>query len=220
MSRSTDCLAEEITASGEGGRDFSVPGATNRCYATQPNLMKYTLLINTTITIFMLGVSGAVVAADSKTSPAESDKTKAETTKASGKGQSLSAADKAFIKEAAKGGMMEVAMGQVAEKNASDAQVKKFGARMVADHGKANSELKSIAAEEGVDLPAEKNPGKWKSDKEYMGMMVKDHEKDLADFEKEAKNGSDADVKRFADKTSAVIRKHLQMAKDIDAKLK
>ena len=89
---------------------------------------------------------------------------------------------------------MEVAMGQVAEKNASDAQVKKFGARMVADHGKANSELKSIAAEEGVDLPAEKNPGKWKSDKEYMGMMVKDHEKDLADFEKEAKNGSDADV--------------------------
>ena len=182
--------------------------------------MKQTLLINTAIIIAAFGLSGAALAAETKASPAESGKTKAEASKASGKGHSVSAADKAFIKQAAKGGMMEVAMGQMAEKNASESQVKKFGARMVTDHGKANSELKSIAAEEGVDLPAEKNPGKWKSDKEYMDRMVKDHEKDLAEFEKEAKNGSDADVKRFADKTSAVIRKHLQMAKDIDGKLK
>ena len=104
---------------------------------------------------------------------------------------------------------MEVAMGRVAEKNASDAEVKKFGARMVADHGKANSELKSIAKEEGMELPAEKEPGKWKSDKEYMSMMVKDHEKDLSAFEKEAKDGTDADLKRFAEKTAGVIRKHL-----------
>ena len=145
---------------------------------------------------------------------------KTEAAKSSDKSRSLSSADKAFIKEAAKGGMMEVAMGRVAEKNASDSAVKNFGARMVTDHGKANEELKSIAAEEKVQLPAEKSAGKWKSDKEYMGDMVKDHEKDLAAFEKEAKDGSDPDLKRFADKTSKVIRKHLEMAKDIDAKLK
>jgi putative membrane protein len=167
--------------------------------------MKHRLLINTAIVV--LSLAGTAFA-------------QTETTKSTDKSHSLSSADKVFIKEAAKGGMMEVAMGRVAEKNASDAEVKKFGARMVADHGKANSELKSIAAEEKVDLPAEKEPGKWKSDKEYMDMMVKDHEKDLAAFEKEAKEGSDPDVKRFADKTSAVVRKHLQMAKEIDAKLK
>lgn len=132
----------------------------------------------------------------------------------------LSSADKDFIQEAAKGGMMEVAMGREAEKNATDAEVKKFGARMVADHGKANSELKLIAKEEGVELPAEKEPGKWKSDKDYMSMMVKDHEKDLAAFEKEAKEGSAPELKRFANKTANVVRKHLQMAKDIDGKLK
>ncbi len=115
---------------------------------------------------------------------------------------------------------MEVAMGRMAEQNATSPEVKKFGARLVADHGKANSELKSIASEEKVDLPADKGAGKWKSDKEYMSMMVKDHEKDLADFEKEAKDGSDANVKRFAEKTSKVIRKHLDMAKEIDGKLK
>jgi putative membrane protein len=91
---------------------------------------------------------------------------------------------------------------------------------MVTDHGKANSELKSLAKSKGVDLPAEKDAGKWKSDKDYVDMMVKDHEKDLADFEKEAKDGSDAAVKRFAAKTSSVIRKHLEMVKDLQVKIK
>jgi putative membrane protein len=135
-------------------------------------------------------------------------------------GHSLSAADKAFMKDAAKGGMMEVAMGRVAEQNATDSEVKNFGARMVKDHGKANDELKTLAREQNVQLPAEKEPGKWKSDKDYIGQMVKDHENDLAAFEKEAKEGSDPNVKSFASKTSEVVRKHLDMAKKIDSKLK
>ena len=53
-----------------------------------------------------------------------------------------------------------------------------------------------------------------------MDAMVKDHEKDLAEFEKEAKNGSDPSVKSFADKTAKTVQEHLQMAKEIDAKLK
>jgi putative membrane protein len=53
-----------------------------------------------------------------------------------------------------------------------------------------------------------------------MAAMVKDHEKDLAAFEKEAKNGSDPDVKNFASKTAKTVREHLEMAKEINAKLK
>ena len=48
---------------------------------------------------------------------------------------------------------------------------------MVKDHGKANDELKALAKEENVELPAAKNRAKWKSDKDYMGQMVKDHER-------------------------------------------
>lgn len=140
--------------------------------------------------------------------------------RAADKKSDLSSADKAFMMDSAKGGMMEVALGNQAEQNATDANVKKFGAKMVADHGKANSELKSIAQEKGVELPVEKQPGAWNSDKDYVNMMVKDHEKDLAEFEKEAKNGTDADVKKFADKTSGVIRKHQAMIKDIQGKMK
>ena len=115
---------------------------------------------------------------------------------------------------------MEVEFGRVASDKAQNADVKKFGSRMVADHSKANDELKSIAAKKGVGLPNERANTSWKSDKKYMDMMVKDHEKDLAEFQQEAQKGSDPDVKKFADKTSKVIQKHLAMARDIDGKLK
>lgn len=140
--------------------------------------------------------------------------------KQSSAGKQLSAQDKTFMMNAAKGGMMEVEGGKMAAQNAQNADVKKFGNRMVADHGKANSELMALAKADGVSLPGPKSPGKWKSDKDYMDMMVKDHEKDLAEFQKEAQSGNDADLKKFADKTAKVIQKHLEMAKDIQGKLK
>ena len=132
----------------------------------------------------------------------------------------LSARDKKFMANAAKGGEMEVNWGKLAAQNGQSEDVKKFGNRMVTDHSKANSELMALAKEEGVKLPAAKEPGKWKSDKDYMDAMVKDHEKDLAEFQDEAKNGTDPDVKQFAEKTSKVVSEHLQMAKEIQSKLK
>jgi putative membrane protein len=159
------------------------------------------------IVIGCIGFSGAAFAENPSKSKSD-------------KGGKLSSTDKAFIKDAAKGGMMEVAMGRVAEKNTTNSEVKNFGARMVRDHSKANEDLKAIAKEENVEWPTEKEAGKWKSDRGYMDAMVKDHEKDLAAFEKEAKNGSDPDVKSFASKTAKTVREHLEMAKEIDAKLK
>ena len=164
----------------------------------------------------MFGRTPAASPTQTSTANANTNKKSQETAK----GGSLSMGDRSFMREAAKGGMMEVAMGRQAEQNASNPEVKKFGARMVTDHSKANSELKSIASKKGVELPGAKEPGRWKSDRDYMDAMVKDHEKDLADFEKEAKNGSDPDVKQFAEKTSAVVRKHLKLAKEIQGKLK
>jgi putative membrane protein len=134
-------------------------------------------------------------------------------------GAALSAKDKAFMKKAAKGGMMEVAMGKMAEQNGQSADVKSFGKRMVTDHSKANTELMALAEKKGVKLPAEKPSEKWNSDKDYIDMMVKDHEKDLAEFQDEAKNGSDPDLKNFAERTSKVVQKHLDLAKQTQGKL-
>lgn len=135
-------------------------------------------------------------------------------------GAALSAKDKTFMMEAAKGGMMEVAGGKSAAQNGKSADVKKFGNRMVTDHSKANKELMAIASSKGVQLPAAKPAEKWKSDKDYIDMMVMDHEKDLSAFQAEASGGNDADLKKFAGKTAKVVEKHLQMAKEIQGKLK
>lgn len=135
-------------------------------------------------------------------------------------GSKLSSADKSFMMNAAKGGMMEVEMGKMAAQNGQSADVKKFGNRMVTDHSKANNELMSLAKEEGVSLPGAKSPGKWKSDKAYMDDMVKDHEKDLAEFQKEAQSGTDPDVKAFAAKGAKMVSSHLKMAQETQGKLK
>jgi len=133
---------------------------------------------------------------------------------------SLSAKDKIFMKKAAKGGMMEVAMGKLAEEKAQSDDVKSFGKRMVTDHSKANDELKKIAAEKNVKLPTKERTVSWSSDKAYMDAMVKDHEKDLAEFQEEASGGSEPDVKKFAEATAKVVQEHLDLAKQTQSKLK
>jgi putative membrane protein len=136
------------------------------------------------------------------------------------KSSSLSVKDKTFIRKAAKGGMMEVAMGKLAEQNGQSDDVKSFGKRMVTDHSKANDELKSIAEQKGVKLPSKEPTLKWNSDKAYVDMMVKDHEKDLAEFQEQAKSGSDPEVKKFAEDTAKMIQEHLDLAKEAQSKLK
>ncbi len=81
-------------------------------------------------------------------------------------------------------------------------------------------ELKSIASQKGVTLPSNEPALKWSSDKTYIDMMVKDHEKDLAEFQEEAKTGSDPEVKKFADDTAKVVQEHLDLAKETQGKLK
>ena len=170
-----------------------------------------------------LCLAPSLEAAQKKEAP-KTEQPSSKTTKTPAPAAALSAKDKSFMKEAAKGGMMEVDMGKMAQQKGKSADVKKIGSRMVADHSKANAELMAIAKKKGVDLSKEKakmdhlNDADF--DKEYVNAMVKDHEKDLAAFQGEAKNGSDADVKAFASKTSEVIKKHLEMVKAAQAKLK
>src|SRR6058998_4184512 len=157
-----------------------------------------------TLTVAALSVAGVAMAQDT---PAA-------------KSSSLSVKDKTFMKKAAKGGMMEVAMGKMAEQKGQSDDVKSFGKRMVADHSKANDELKKIAAQKNVKLPAKEPTVSWSSDKAYIDMMVKDHEKDLAEFKEEANSGSDPDVKKFAEDTAKVVEEHLDLAKQTQSKLK
>lgn len=149
----------------------------------------------------------------------------------SGKDTSM-AEDREFIMEAASGGLMEVALGKIAQTNASSSQVKEFGQMMITDHSKANAELKSVAAKKDLTLsatPAEKQQKmidelKAKKgadfDKAYVEMMVDDHKEDISKFQDEADKGNDSDVKAFAAKTLPVLNKHLERIKKIQEGMK
>lgn len=132
----------------------------------------------------------------------------------------MNANDQAFVNKATKGSMMEVEWGKLAAQNAQNPDVKKFGNQMITDHTKAYNELMTLANKKGVKVKGEKFKGKWTSDKDYMDTMVKDHQSAWADFQAEAKNGTDPDLKKWAGDTSKVIEKHLKMAKQTQAKLK
>jgi len=136
----------------------------------------------------------------------------------------LAGADKTFVEKAAIGGMAEVQLGNLAQQKAASEDVKKFAARMVQDHSKANDELKQIASTKGVQLPSgldkkhqsdmdrlQKMSGA-DFDKAYMSHMVDDHKHDVADFKKEANSGNDSDIKGFASKTLPTLEEHLQLA--------
>src|SRR4051812_30311342 len=112
----------------------------------------------------------------------------------------LSHGDASFIKDAAKGGLMEVQMGQYAKDHASNAEVKAYGERLVKDHSQANEKLTKIAGEKGVNIAkdmdrddatkASKMTSDWQGksgndfDRAFIKHAVKDHKEDISKFEK------------------------------------
>jgi putative membrane protein len=147
-----------------------------------------------------------------------SDKNKTTTTA----GSSLPAKDTRFIKNVAKAGMNEVDMGRLGADKAASSEVKQFAQKMVDDHGKANSELTSLAGSKNVQLPEHKDMSNKLADKSgadfdkaFMKQMVADHKKVVRELESEAKSGKDPDVKAFAEKTLPTVKGHLDEAQNI-----
>lgn len=135
--------------------------------------------------------------------------------------------DATFAKHAAQGGMAEVKMGQLAQDKGSSDTVKMFGQRMVQDHSAANDKLKRVAAQENITLPTRlsaKDQATYDRlsklsghafDRAYAQDMVQDHVNDIAEFKKEAANGTDSAIKGFATETLPTLQDHLKMARQM-----
>ncbi|HEY4043120.1 MAG TPA: DUF4142 domain-containing protein [Rhodopila sp.] len=140
--------------------------------------------------------------------------------------QTISPADKDFAMKAAAGGMAEVEMGRLATENGGSPQVRAFGQRMVTDHSEANKELEAIAHRQDLAIPSAPDSQDRATaerlqtmrgnafDTAYMHDMVQDHQKDIADFRKEAADGKDPALRTFAQKHLPVLEQHLQMAEN------
>jgi len=145
-------------------------------------------------------------------------------------GQSVPPSDQKFAEKAAQGGKAEVELGQLAVQKASDDKVKQFGQKMVDDHTQANQKLQQVAEQEHLTLPTTMDPAAQQEqqrlsklsgpefDKAYMRYQLKDHEKDVAEFKKEAATGKDSGIKNFAQSTLPTLQEHLKLAQQIAPK--
>lgn len=142
------------------------------------------------------------------------------------------AEDAKFAVDAANGGMTEVETSKVAAAKATNPQVKEFAAMMIADHSKANDELKGLAGTKNITLPDSVSAESKSAladlskkagadfDKAYVDKMVSDHKATVDLFESGSKDVKDPDMKAFIDKTLPTLRAHLEHINKIHDGLK
>ena len=154
----------------------------------------------------------------------------ADTTVAAAQAQlspTLSTSDAAFMTTAARGGLAEVEMGRLAQRNGRSAAVKRFGQQMVSHHGQSNQEMVALAQQKQLTPPSTMGAEQQRIyddlaklrgsafDRAYAQAMVRDHQEDLRAYQTEAQNGTDPDVKAFAARHVPLLQDHLRMAQQL-----
>jgi len=141
----------------------------------------------------------------------------------------LSAGDRQFVMNAVRGSEREVELGDLAKEKAQRPAIKEFAARMVADHGNAVRALKALAASKGLrvgdtkagnEQPSMERLTKLSSaqfDKEYVETMVKDHEKDVAEFRRMSQELQDPDLRTWVARTLPTLEEHLKAVKALQS---
>jgi putative membrane protein len=139
----------------------------------------------------------------------------------------LSAAEQAFMMDAAQGGLAEVELGRLAEQRGSSAQVRDFGRMMVQQHSQANSELMAIAQRLGVSLPSSLPPSAQVAqmrlqqaqgpdfDRQYVALQAAGHLQQRVLFQFAADNAQNPELRSFAQKTLPVIERHINQLRSI-----
>ena len=140
--------------------------------------------------------------------------------------------DQDFVNMAAQTDMTEAHLGQLAQEHASSQAVKDYATMLVQDHTADYTKLTAVATKAGLTVPkgldAEHNKmiapfEKLKGaafDTKYAHQMVLGHETAIAAFNKESRDGQNADLKAFATEQLPTLEKHEQGAKELTAKKK
>ena len=132
-----------------------------------------------------------------------------------------------FVKKVALSDQFEIQSSQLALQKAQSAEVKAFAQQMVADHTKANDELKVVAAANNLQVPAEPMGAAadhWQAlqdadagvfDQTYMDLQAQAHAEAIDLFSAEAQATTNAELAAFAQKTLPVLQMHAEHLQDL-----
>ncbi|GAB3694792.1 hypothetical protein GCM10027592_16150 [Spirosoma flavus] len=144
----------------------------------------------------------------------------------------LSSADQSLMMEVAKGGMMQMAVSQVAVQKATSPEVREYAQAEVDEQTGLSTKLKEIASAKGITLPSSPDSetqamvSKLQGmsgaslDKMYMDEIgVKGHQKLDGVMSKVESSASDPSLKGVGSAAHPLVKTHLNVAKDIKGKM-
>jgi len=142
---------------------------------------------------------------------------------------SVSKSDQRYFHDLAEANRAEVELGKLAQSKATSDQVKQFANHMVEDHGRMLKDVMALAAAKHVQLPGtidQKHQEAMKRlqglsgaefDRAYSKQMVQGHESTVKKLQQIADKADDPQLKKTAEMALPDIKKHLQMARNLDA---
>jgi putative membrane protein len=148
------------------------------------------------------------------------------TTGAMAQTRQVDTASQKFISSAVQGDIAEVEVGKLAQGKSQSEAVKQFGAMLVKEHGEHKTKAEQVANELGVKPPngssisQKVTYAKLKMlsgtsfDKSFARAMVKDHQQDIKEYQKEA--SKDDAAGKLAKETLRALQKHLQIAQSLE----
>lgn len=144
----------------------------------------------------------------------------------------LSSADQDLMMQVAKGGMMQLAISQVAVQQASSEEVRQLAQAEVEEQTGLAAKLQEIASAKGVTLPSTpdaetqamvtKMQGMSGADFDKMYVQesgVKGHEKLDQVMSTVESSASDANLKSLAKAAHPLVKTHLKVSKDVVGKM-
>jgi putative membrane protein len=138
-----------------------------------------------------------------------------------------------FVTQASSANMFEIAAGNLAINNSTNANVTAFGNHMIIDHGQTGAQMATLASQKGWTVPTtmlakhQTNLNTLTSltgaafDKQFAVIMVTSHQGTIALFENAGGDAGvrDGDLRSFANNKLPTLKEHLTSAQTLQTQV-
>lgn len=137
--------------------------------------------------------------------------------------------DAKFLMDAARGHVAEIKLGQLAQQKGVSENVREFGKMLEEDHSKAGEKTSELAKDLDVIPPAQPSAEQMQKydaleklsgaefDRQFAAEMVRGHQEEIANYEKQAQSASNPKVAELAEDTLPTLREHLAVAQGLQS---
>jgi putative membrane protein len=136
-------------------------------------------------------------------------------------------ADNNFAGQVASASASMVALGQMAARRSANPAVRQFAQRVVVERTMINRELIAVARRKGVQPPTAPGPEDTEAvrellpyaeaafDQQYLAQQVRAHDLQRTLFRNQAQEGTDAELRAFAERYLPVVEAHAWTARAV-----